>query len=528
MPEARPAGELISTSTPAGRMLPFALLVAMAAIITLLRRHTLTEPLELDMSVYAVIGHGLLNGERLYADLWDHKPPGIHLLFAAAELIAGYGMKQILLLNLAAAFATLLGVYQAAKNLGASAACGLVAAALWTAVSGNLQIQANQPNTEVFLNALAVWSLVAATGSGSAFRRVLIIGMLTAAASALKQIAVITGFMIALPTIISALRSTPAMRWGIALAAALGGPTILLWCAILAWFATRGTFGEFWECVVVYNREYAGSMLRNLWGITQPEAWRSVPGHIALLLAMATAAALALLRQRPDARSLTIGAYLVGQALCIAMPGKAFPHYAQLWLPPACVGASVLLWMAFRQTTLARVKWLLPAASTILLVAIGAAESRYYRIPADGWSIAKYGPTFVQCRNLGTHLQRTLGPETTIFSLGPVATTTFHAQGRAVGPLVYLMPLASPALGPDLRQRQMDRLAQTPPDIVVVFPSDWIGPEILNAFTTALTQRGYRPLPESESWPHLVVLARTEAIAQAVASGAPSSPARPQ
>jgi hypothetical protein len=32
----------------------------------------------------------MLAGRHLYSDLWDHKPPAIHITFAAGELVAGY------------------------------------------------------------------------------------------------------------------------------------------------------------------------------------------------------------------------------------------------------------------------------------------------------------------------------------------------------------------------------------------------------------------------------------------------------
>src|SRR5438874_11529227 len=69
------------------------------ALIFFLRLHTYHEPLERDLTTYAVIAHEMLDGKALYSELWDHKPPAIHVTYAAAELIAGYGPKSILLMN---------------------------------------------------------------------------------------------------------------------------------------------------------------------------------------------------------------------------------------------------------------------------------------------------------------------------------------------------------------------------------------------------------------------------------------------
>ena len=96
----------------------------------------------------------MLAGKALYTDLWDHKPPAIYLTYAAAEVIAGYGRDSIFLLNISAAFATLLACYFAGSAAGGGRLGGLIAAALWALASGDLAIEGNQPNTEVFLNAL--------------------------------------------------------------------------------------------------------------------------------------------------------------------------------------------------------------------------------------------------------------------------------------------------------------------------------------------------------------------------------------
>src|SRR5581483_6247115 len=113
------------------------LLVLFAALIVAERWHTRDEPVETDLGIYAVIGHGLLEGRFLYADLWDRKPPAIHLTYAAAEVLAGYGPQSILLLNVAAALATMLGAYKAGSACGFGYVGGLAAAGFWTIVGGD-------------------------------------------------------------------------------------------------------------------------------------------------------------------------------------------------------------------------------------------------------------------------------------------------------------------------------------------------------------------------------------------------------
>src|SRR5438309_10446571 len=137
-----------------GKTLPIAALLGLGGLIFFARLHTYGEPLERDLTTYAVIGHEMLGGKTLYADLWDHKPPAIYVTYAAAELVAGYGRDSIFLLNISAAFATLLACCFAGSAAGGGRLGVLIAAGLWALVSGDRTIQGNQPNTEVLLSVL--------------------------------------------------------------------------------------------------------------------------------------------------------------------------------------------------------------------------------------------------------------------------------------------------------------------------------------------------------------------------------------
>src|SRR2546430_7728480 len=123
------------------RFLPAAGLIALCALIFSLRLHTYNEPLERDLTTYAVIAHEMLNGKNLYSELWDHKPPAIHVTYAAAELIAGYGRNSIILMNVAAAIATLVACYFAGAAGGRRPLAGFVAGTPLALTSGGLAIQ---------------------------------------------------------------------------------------------------------------------------------------------------------------------------------------------------------------------------------------------------------------------------------------------------------------------------------------------------------------------------------------------------
>src|SRR4030095_13514802 len=57
---------------------PSLVLVALAAILVAACLHTYDEPLQTDITGAAVIGHEILAGRALCADMWGHKTPRPH------------------------------------------------------------------------------------------------------------------------------------------------------------------------------------------------------------------------------------------------------------------------------------------------------------------------------------------------------------------------------------------------------------------------------------------------------------------
>jgi hypothetical protein len=89
----------------------------------------LPEPLALDQSLFAFYGSWIGRGLTLYRDLWDSKPPGIFLAYAAADRVAGVA-HAAWILDAAASLAASLLSARFAIALGASRAAALVAAGI--------------------------------------------------------------------------------------------------------------------------------------------------------------------------------------------------------------------------------------------------------------------------------------------------------------------------------------------------------------------------------------------------------------
>lgn len=67
--------------------------------LLILRIPTFTEPLGLDQGLFSSVASGILKGQLPYRDLWDHKPPAIFYLYAAAFMVLGAKVGAIAFLE---------------------------------------------------------------------------------------------------------------------------------------------------------------------------------------------------------------------------------------------------------------------------------------------------------------------------------------------------------------------------------------------------------------------------------------------
>jgi hypothetical protein len=466
------------------------LLVAMAAILCLARLRTFDEPFERDITTYAVVGHELLDGRSLYTDLWDHKPPAVHVTYALAELVAGYGPGSVYLLNVAASIVTLLGVYAAGLWGSGSSVGGVLAAAFWTVLSGDLRMQGNQPNSEVFLNACLTWAFAlllrpVAVGSSRQDRirrSVLAAACLLALASLYKHVAVAPAALVAAAHA-AAPEAGSSRRRGVLDLIAIAAVGASAWALVFAFFAARGHLEAFYEAVFVFNRSMAGSLRGNvLDGLGELIAGGSPLLPVAPVAALLCAGLWLGRRGGASRRWLLLGAWITGAAIATWLPGKPlpafFPHYYQLWIPPLVVGAG---WScaAFAASRGALVRKLGAVAAGLALLALLALELPSHRLSAEEWSRRKYGEVFIESRRLALRLKEILPGEYTFYNWGNEPGLYFYTKrSPPLGVLCVTCMLVQP-VGGRLLERVTDGLARTRPHLIVLERS-WDPPRSVN------------------------------------------------
>ena len=482
-------------------------LLVLAVLIVTARLHTYDEPLEDDVMVYAVIAHELHAGRALYADAWDHKPPGVHVTYWIAEALFGYGRDAVFALVLAAALATLGGVYLAGAALGGRAA-GLWAATCWAIASGDLWLQANQPNTEVFVNACLAWAfalLVAARGDSRA-ARYLAIGALIAWASLYKQVVVAPALFLVLAHVVRPPegRSRARAAGDVALIAAVG---LAAWAAVFSYFTAVGRLAEFYEAVFAYNRYYGRRMptfvlrafdLPRL--VVDPYLQVLVP-----LAALTLVGALAGWSWRPRRPWTLLAALVLATPIAVGMHGQFVPHYFQLWLPPLTIGAGWAV-AALGARFGDRLRWAPAAAGGAALVVLLAHTLPSYGLPADDWSVIKYGPIFVEERTVARRIDALLLPGETFYEWGSEVGLFFESRRRP--PTAFsVWPVVDGPAARRLGARVRADLDRDPPEIFVV--AKWTQVYIQGRHPVLdFLAANYRPLRDQDPQSAFLLFAR--------------------
>jgi hypothetical protein len=409
-------------------VLPLFILLGLSALIGLQRLYTWHEPLERDLTLYAVIGHELLAGRSLYSDLCENKPPAIFVTYAAAEWLAGYGPTAIYLLGAIAAIITLLGVYWVGYSLSSSTGTGLWAAFFWTAICSDLHLQANQPNTEVFINACVIWAFALLLKSNYRhpwFWRYLIIGALLAIASLYKTVVIaiavaLGGVQLAFPP-----GDPPDRRLAfkqVLVMAAVGGA---MWASLFGYFVAVGHVKDFYEIVFAFNRYYAGNIIKNcVIGVYRFE------GFLRFLVPFIYTTCIWAMLEKPKGLRrpwLLLLGFIIGSHITVSLPGKWYPHYYQYWLPVLAVTAA---WTIEEWGRLAErySLWVKCSVGSIILISLVAYEFPNYKISPDEWSRKKYGEIFVESKEMGEEIRRILKPGETFYEWGAESGLYYYSR----------------------------------------------------------------------------------------------------
>jgi len=452
-------------------------LVVLCLCIFISRLYSFHETLERDITTYAVIGHELLKGRNLYSDIWDNKPPAAFVTFALAELIAGYGPNAVFLINVLGAVLVLFGVYVVgATGLGDKRA-GLWAAAFWMVISGNLALQANQPNTELMINACLIWAfaLLLRADGDSGLGRFVLMGALLALASLYKITAIIPAVFL---SGVYFLWPPPRVaRWKNALPQMLilAVTCAFIWLLVMIYFSSTGRLNLFWETMVTVNQYLSGSVLENirggltLNGIIPSFMIAVFPLYGLTILGMIYGAV------KADRAWIFLMVFLISSILHALLPGWIMNHYYQLLLPALAVGGGWVIGQLYHLKWRNSTKIAGYAGLLIFALLLGRQLPNYF-IPLSEWPALKYGyhisELFTSAERLGQGLAQQVDPRETIYEYGFETGIYYSSKISPSSAMFYINPtfINSP-IGEKMIERIVNDLERNPPK-VFIYQSD--------------------------------------------------------
>ncbi|MEC5398473.1 ArnT family glycosyltransferase [Uliginosibacterium sp. H1] len=495
-------------------------LLAAVAVLVLLRLHTADESLERDIVIHAIIGNEFLHGRSLYSDLWNHKPPASFLIHAAFNQVFGFGPQYILAMNLVFNTATLLAIFGLGLALTRNRFAAVCAAVLWALLSFDMDMQANQPNSEALVNPMFAGGILlwyAVSERWVSDRWAFLAGFLFFVTTYFKQHFVFVPIAIALAFLThAALFARPDFVRQLRIAVWTGAVGCVGWLLVFAVFWLQGSLKPFFEAAFLYNEGYGGNWLYNIkrayWMGIFP-AWSA--GALYPYLPVTAVGVLGALLSRHWKPLLVMLAWLGSTFLIVVVPGRFFAHYYQLWIPPLLVGTAFCVHYLLRLPRPVGVA----LAASVLLAALGYTGVRlkdHVSYQAWQWSAKKYpGDRFNESRAIGEALARGLPRAEPVFFFGRDPGLFLYGGLRAVNGKIYVRWFNDNKYSPALLAHAIAQFKEARFDVVVVnskpteFGAEEIGEALLRDFVMVPECFAHNEVWVRRGSPHLATLERT-------------------
>jgi 4-amino-4-deoxy-L-arabinose transferase-like glycosyltransferase len=414
-----------------------------------------SEPLDCDEAAYAYIGHRILQGDVMYRDLTENKPPLGYWLYTMAVAIGGYNELAIRVMPIPFILATIGLVWWIALRLGGPGSASL-AAGLFVLLSTDPYLFGNGANMEHFINFFAVAALALfMKGWDPTDRRYLYAsGVGLAAATLIKQVAIVHALVFTVALLIGrpARVDRPQRRWTQRfldiLAFSLGMATIVTVAATIV--VVSGAGQSAFEDIFRYGRALTidtlpeanapTSLVRWITGNADPEGRLPWPfgttqylvwwgtGSWPLWLASLPALVYLFLSSNPEPQRRLVAFWTISAWAEVTLPGLYWQHYYLLPIAGVAISvavcftdAIVALGQAFRAkggAGMVRRGSLLAFGSAVVLAAVIGLTlwiqvlAYLFVAPEELTSRYKGGRQWVVLRALG----RELGRRTTIWN----------------------------------------------------------------------------------------------------------------
>ena len=300
-----------------------ALLFFMATLLS--RLPTFSQSvLDWDESLYFLMAQQWRHGHLPYTTIWDNKPVGIYVIFAAAQTVFGDRVAAIRLAMVLCVTVLAFAVSRITRVLTGDDSAGLLAGGALILCS--LSNDGLASNTELFMaccTALAVWAALTS-------ERAFLVGVLLGAAFMIKYVSVFETPAIFFLVLLRHRRAEIGLRM------ILGAALPLAFTALL--YGAHGQLGLWWATSIASNfrRVDAPFTAQAFTYALHTELLRWGTMYLAGLALLILAAA------RRRATELFLAAWLLGGAVGVVAAKSFYDHYFLQLLPVLCVSLGVL------------------------------------------------------------------------------------------------------------------------------------------------------------------------------------------
>jgi hypothetical protein len=441
----------------------FLLLGAVAALMLL--PGFLAGP-SLDAAVFTQVAAMVADGAVPYADIWDHKPPGMYLLLAAAQAAVPVLDPWTITwaVSVVASAGTGIAVSVAARRIGASGPAAVAAAILTVLGTTHYLMALGGGLTETVATPLVAVAFASALQpmAGWRGRQLFAIGALLALAVLISLQAVVG----ALVVVAIYLKRLSGVRRPLSfLLLVVGGALPVLVVAL--WLAVTGGFSDAVDALWTYTAAYRAISAEGGRGLSGAVIGWAVLSEL-LLIVIALIGASATSRRGGLARLVT-GAAVAWFAISLALflvQGRFLAHYAiPLVIPMSIVGAAGV-------DRLARQLRSAPGAGrravVLAPVIVAALVSATAATVAGEMELRPIARDHAKSIAVSAFVGQITKPDESIWVWGNEPQVYLDAERAQAGRYAYLYPLTTPGyVTPQMIADAVDMLDADPPRLVI-------------------------------------------------------------
>ncbi|MGD1276465.1 MAG: hypothetical protein ABR964_04495 [Tepidisphaeraceae bacterium] len=405
-----------------------------------------------DPFIYGNVAKAMLHGKRLYADVWEGKPPLGMMLYAVPQLfVQGSYVAMLLFLGLWLAAEGLIFYIVLRRELPAALCC-VIFVTLFPLTYWDFCWPSTEHFSNPFVAGLLLLAYVMVRDRTFTLAQCVLIGVLAVVAFHIRQNAAVAAVV---PLASVGFSPQPWRQKALGIAA-MAMAALLCWALVLLLVISIGDLHGYFYVVFTYPRVYAQAG-----GKTELVALASYGANTLLPLVALLFAGLALLGKH---RWFVAGLMVVGIALC-PIPWRGFPHYWVNLFPfvALCMGIGLQ-----RQTIpAANLRWTITAAISLAVI-LSAAAALYetYLLPS-----------YIGFQKLAAIADQVAPPGSTLFVCGPYhsaavvfASSLPPAHSRYW--FSYEIDHETPELLLESRDAICDDYLKHPPGVIVI-EQDW-------------------------------------------------------